>query len=44
MKETPLRQNTSVTLSGVGYPDPRTIATCRIAARMPSTDSRLYRS
>jgi hypothetical protein len=38
------RNNTSVTLSGVGHPDPRSIAACRIEARIPTEDSRMYRA
>ena len=32
------------TLTGVGRPDPRTIASCRIEARIPTEGSRLYRA
>jgi pSer/pThr/pTyr-binding forkhead associated (FHA) protein len=32
------------TLTGVGRPDPRTIASCRIDARIPTEGSRLYKA
>jgi hypothetical protein len=34
----------STTLTGVSRPDPRTIASCRIEARIPTEGSRLYRA
>ena len=33
-----------VTLSGVGMPDPKTIGTCRIEARLTAQGSRMYRA
>lgn len=33
-----------MTLSGVGIPDPKTVGTCRIEARLSSTGSRMYRA
>ena len=33
-----------ITLSGVGMPDPKTIGTCRIEARLASSSSRLFRA
>ncbi len=37
-------ENNPVTLSGVAMPDPKSVGTCRIEARLSSQGSRLYRA